>query len=193
MNENQEIFPLSKTRKIKGSRKLSREKILQILIACEVSDTPWSEIFNHIFFRDFTFDDIETEPKKLLTPEEIIEIESDIPIEWTKVDIDFATSLLEKVIENQKYVDELIIRFAENWELDRIAIIDRAIIQLAVTEFIYFKDIPTKVSINEAIDIAKQYSTEKSGIFINGILDAILELLQSEGKIKKTGRGLIDK
>lgn len=193
MNDNQEIFPLSKTRKIKGSRKLSREKVLQILIACEVSDTPWTEIFNHIFFREFTFDDVETEPQKLLTPEQIIEIESDIPIEWSKEEIDFAISLLEKVIKNKEYVDKLIIQFAENWELDRIAIIDRAIIQLAVTEFIDFEEIPTKVSINEAIDIAKQYSTEKSGIFINGILDAILELLLSEGKIKKSGRGLIDK
>lgn len=193
MNENQEIFPLSKSRKIKGTRRLSREKVLQIIIAYEVSDTPWTEIFNHIFFRDFTFDDIETEPKKLLTPDEILEIESDIPIVWAKEEIEFATKLIEKIVDNKNYLDELIKQFAENWELERIAIIDRAIIHIAVSEFLFFEEIPTKVSINEAIDIAKNYSTEKSGIFINGILDAILDLLKSQGKLIKSGRGLIDK
>jgi|DewCreStandDraft_4_1066084.scaffolds.fasta_scaffold00401_25 N utilization substance protein B len=193
MNDNQEIFPLSKKRKIKGTRRLSREKALQIIIACEVSNTPWRENFNHIFFRDFTFDEIETEPKKLLRPDEILELEADTPIDWTDEEIDFTVKLIEKVEENKDYIDNLIVRFAQNWELDRIAIIDRAIIQIAVTEFIAFEEIPTKVSINEAIDIAKQYSTEKSGIFINGILDSILDMLKSEGKIIKSGRGLIDK
>jgi N utilization substance protein B len=63
---------------------------------------------------------------------------------------------------------------------------------MALAELLYFEEIPTKVSINEAIEIAKEYSTRKSGSFVNGILDAALEQLKSEDKIKKTGRGLIE-
>ena len=69
--------------------------------------------------------------------------------------------------------------------------IDRNVLRLAVCELLFLEDIPPKVTINEAIDIAKRYSTEKSGEFINGILDAALLDLQKQGRLKKTGRGLI--
>jgi N utilization substance protein B len=71
--------------------------------------------------------------------------------------------------------------------------IDRIVLKIALCEFMYFEDIPTKVSINEAIELAKKYSTAKSGRFVNGILDASLEDLKQEGLVNKSGRGLIDR
>jgi N utilization substance protein B len=71
--------------------------------------------------------------------------------------------------------------------------VDRMVLQMALCELLFFENIPTKVSINEAIELVKKFSTAKSGKFVNGILDASLNELNSNGKIKKTGRGLIDK
>jgi N utilization substance protein B len=79
-----------------------------------------------------------------------------------------------------------------NWEMERIALIDRILLRIAIAELLYFPDIPPKVSINEAIEIAKEYSTAKSGKFINGVLDAILTDLKQSGKLNKSGRGLIE-
>ena len=79
----------------------------------------------------------------------------------------------------------------KNWEISRLALIDKIILYISLNELTNFPDIPTKVTINEAIDIAKKYSTAKSGRFVNGILDASLIQLEKEQKISKTGRGLI--
>jgi len=86
---------------------------------------------------------------------------------------------------------KLIEETANNWDLDRIAIMDILVMQLAITEFLEFSSIPTKVTLNEYLDIAKYYSTEKSNIFINGVLDKILSQMKADNKINKTGRGLI--
>ncbi len=103
----------------------------------------------------------------------------------------FAVSLLARTVEHRDVARELIERHAENWHLSRIAVIDRLLLQMAITEILTFEDIPPKVSINEAIDIAKRYSTVRSGQFINGILDAVLESLMAAGKVRKEGRGLV--
>ena len=79
--------------------------------------------------------------------------------------------------------DELIASKSRNWDLTRIALMDRLILRMALTEFFYFKDIPPKVSISEAIEIAKVFSTEESSSFVNGILDAILNDALAEGKM----------
>jgi N utilization substance protein B len=86
---------------------------------------------------------------------------------------------------------ELIDRHSRNWDLERIALLDRILMRLAVAELIACKDIPVKVTINEVIELAKRYSTDKSGTFINGILDAVVLELQEKGLIAKTGRGLV--
>ena len=103
----------------------------------------------------------------------------------------FAETLFLRTLDVTDEADVLIGRHADNWDLSRIALIDRILLRMAVCEFLSFEDIPPKVTINEAIDIAKRYSTEKSGKFINGILDAALLDLQKHGRLKKTGRGLI--
>lgn len=85
----------------------------------------------------------------------------------------FAVRLLAHVEEYKEQIDEIIRAKVEKWEFNRIAVLDRIVLRLAAAELLYFPDVPPKVSINEAIEIAKKFSTEKSGKFVNGILDAI--------------------
>lgn len=103
----------------------------------------------------------------------------------------FATMLFLRVIERAEEADEIISRHTKNWDLTRIALIDRLLLRMAICEMMTFEDIPPKVSINESIDVAKKYSTSNSGKFINGILDAVLIELQQEGRLHKSGRGLV--
>ncbi len=114
---------------------------------------------------------------------------SDVP---SKADREFGEQLIRRVILHKDEIDEMIKERVENWEMERIALIDRLLLRMAIAELLYFPDIPPKVSINEAIEISKEYSTVKSGKFINGILDAILNRLKKAGKLNKTGRGLIE-
>jgi N utilization substance protein B len=190
--DNTDLFPLSKLKKVKGSRHLAREKALQILTASEVSGTEWEVIFQHVFYRNFNFGDEEEKPTKLLNPEEIVEIEADIPIIWKQDEKDFAVQLIESAFVNREFINTLIESHASNWKIDRIALIDKILMQIAITEIMKFPEIPTKVSINESIELSKKYSTDKSGTFINGLLDAVLEELKKKGLVNKTGRGLVD-
>lgn len=103
----------------------------------------------------------------------------------------FAEKLFFNTVEHEEELDEVISKHIKNWDIHRLALIDRLVLKMAICEFIYFEEIPTKVSINEAIEIAKRYSTAKSGRFINGILDAALTDLNESGRINKKGRGLI--
>jgi len=104
----------------------------------------------------------------------------------------FAADLFRRTVRHVQEYDALISAKAVNWEFTRIAIMDKLILRIALCEFMHFADIPPKVSIDEAIEIAKKFSTEKSGPFVNGILDAILIDLRESGKLRKKGRGLSD-
>ncbi len=88
--------------------------------------------------------------------------------------LDFSRRLVETVITNATFLDDEISRLAENWEIERIAVIDRIILRMALAEINFMPDIPPKVAINEAIDLAKKYSTLESSSFVNGILDAAI-------------------
>jgi N utilization substance protein B len=85
----------------------------------------------------------------------------------------FADPLIRGVIEKWAELDGLIVKHAKNWALHRIAAVDRSILRLAIYEMLYREDIPPVVSINEAVDIAKRFSTDESGRFVNGILDRV--------------------
>jgi transcription antitermination factor NusB len=99
---------------------------------------------------------------------------------------DFAIKLAKGCIPKIKEIDEKIIGISQNWELQRMPVVDKNILRLACYELFYMDDVPPKVSINEAIDLAKKYSTEKSGFFVNGILDKIYSLnIKSDKKIQK--------
>jgi N utilization substance protein B len=102
--------------------------------------------------------------------------------------LEFGMELLETFLEKQQTTMELIEPKLINWEADRIAMIDLIILQMGITELLYFPNIPTKVTINEYIDLAKGYSTLQSGQFVNGVLDKIHKELIAENKIKKQDR-----
>jgi len=142
--ELEDDFPLSKVRSVEGSRRLVREKVLQILNAYEVSEIPWTQQFPHIFNRLFNFGDDETEPTensngKILKPSEVYELEADQPIIWKPEYIEFARTLIEKCVENKEFCDSFIEKNSQNWELERIANIDRFLIYIAVSELMFFQ------------------------------------------------------
>lgn len=89
---------------------------------------------------------------------------------------EFATQLVKGVKENSKDIDQTISKYATNWQISRMAVIDRNILRIATYELLYLDDIPPKVSINEAVDIAKKYGDTDSGKFVNGILDKISKM-----------------
>ncbi len=144
-------------------RRIVRERVLQILYAFELNS------------------------ESLQTLAEGILIDLNDP-----VDKKFANELVDKVIIHHKELDLKIKERVDNWEMGRIALIDKILLRIGICELFYFPEIPPKVSINECIEIAKIYSTAGSGKFINGILDAILNELKQGGKLNKTGRGLLE-
>jgi len=147
----------------KSNRRIVREKALQVLYAFRMNGGNL----------DFLLDSILTNMEN-------------------PSDKKFATDLINRVLANRDDLENEIKNRVTNWELDRIAVIDKLLLQIGFTEILYFPDIPPKVSINEVIEIAKEFSTSNSGKFINGILDSFLTELKSNGNLKKSGRGLID-
>ncbi|MCR4769476.1 MAG: transcription antitermination factor NusB [Bacteroidaceae bacterium] len=100
-------------------------------------------------------------------------------------DVHFADRLLRRTIENAEYYQSLISQSAHNWELNRIAFMDLVIMQVAIAEILSFPEIPVSVTINEYIELAKCYSTPKSHIYINGIVDNVAKRLRNAGKLMK--------
>lgn len=144
-------------------RRIVREKVLQILYAFEINNENLMGLTNSLLAE--------------VTDEN---------------DKKFGEELINRVLIHKKELDDKIQVRVSNWEMNRIALIDKLLLRMAICELLYFPDIPPKVSINEAIEIAKEFSTAGSGKFINGILDAILSEEKLAGKINKTGRGLVD-
>lgn len=107
-------------------------------------------------------------------------------------DREFIINLFEETIRYNDEYQQLITQKTQNWEPDRIAMIDTLLMKMAIAEFINFTSIPVKVTINEYLEISKEFSTPKSNSFINGILDKILSDLKAQNKINKIGRGLIE-
>ena len=147
----------------KSKRRIVREKVLQILYACELNIESLQPL--------------------------LIEILSDISDESDKT---FANELIQKVLTNLNDLDARITQRVNNWEMNRIALIDKILLRMGICEILFFPDIPPKVSINESIEIAKDYSTAGSAKFINGILDAVLVQEKKDGRLKKSGRGLVE-
>lgn len=151
--------------KIKLNRHIAREKVLQSLYAIEIANEEPELIFAYLF------EDENTESE----------------------DYKFAKKLFHSTLNKKKELKELINSKLKNWKPERINTLDNVILQMSLCELMYFEDIPPKVTLNEAINLAKFYSTEESGKFVNGILDALFEKLKTEKLIIKTGRGLLNK
>lgn len=114
-----------------------------------------------------------------------------MPLFKNKEDKDFVKTLFRKAVVNLKKSSDLIDSNTTNWEVERIALMDILVMQLAITEVLEFQEIPVKVTLNEYIEIAKYYCTSKSSTFVNGILDNIVREMREQGLIKKSGRGLL--
>jgi transcription antitermination protein NusB len=114
-----------------------------------------------------------------------------LPLFKNEDDREFARKLVRNTIVNREQYLKIIEKHAQNWDTERIAQMDLLILQMAIAELFEFSSIPVKVTLNEFIEISKYYSTDKSKLFINGVLDKIIKELNKEGQIKKTGRGLI--
>lgn len=147
----------------KYNRRYLREKVLQILYAYELNGEGLENLIEGV-----------------LTEIEIGE------------DKEFCRTFVNKILANKKELDNKIEERVSNWELNRIATIDRMLLRMGIAEIYYFPDIPPKVTINEVIEISKNFSTPNSSKFINGILDSILNELKEGGKLNKKGRGLLD-
>ncbi|NMH24705.1 transcription antitermination factor NusB [Flavobacterium solisilvae] len=106
-------------------------------------------------------------------------------------DKEFVSLLFRKTVLNEIELAKEYIDKTPNWDSERIAEIDTIILKLAICEFLKFPSIPVKVTINEYLELAKEYSTPKSSIFINGILDNLVKDFTNDGKMKKSGRGLL--
>ncbi len=145
-----------------GSRRLGRELALQTLYALEFNGNSVKKTIDDIFAYYQESDGV----KK------------------------FAVEMIEKIHDHLLELDEHIRAHTTNWDFERIAVIDRLILRMAICEFLYFWDIPPKVSIDEAIELSKMYSTEQSSRFVNGVLDAVLIDLKKSGQLIKSGRGL---
>ena len=114
-----------------------------------------------------------------------------MPLFKNAEDEEFVKILFRKSIVHSKKCSDLIDKNTTNWEVDRIALMDILVMQLAITEILEFPEIPVKVTLNEYIEIAKYYCTSKSSTFVNGILDNIVKEIRDEGLFNKFGRGLV--
>lgn len=92
----------------------------------------------------------------------------------------YCRRLLETYWEHEERIDQRIEQAADRWRLERLAVVDRSVLRLAATELLEFGDVPSRVTLDEAIELAKRYSTEKSGAFVNGVLDRILSELEKQ-------------
>lgn len=138
-----------------GKRRQARELVIQFLYQVDVIGTDyWAELLEDFW--------------------NIQNISEDVK--------EYSNKLIKMVLEKKPQIDQLIARYATNWDLNRIAVVDRNVLRASVCELLYMEDIPPIVSINEAIDIAKKYGTVDSGKFVNGILDKVREELVKETK-----------
>jgi transcription antitermination protein NusB len=156
------------------SRRQIRIKVMQAIYAWYCTNDDPSVTFD-INLRDFADEIREFERRK-----------------GDKGDLRLLMELFYDTIENHDAYDQLIQSKAENWELERIALIDRILMQMGISEMTHFEEIPIKVTINEYLEVAKKFSTPKSSKFINGILDSLYIQFKQTDKIQKSGRGLID-
>ncbi|WP_311328269.1 transcription antitermination protein NusB [Capnocytophaga gingivalis] len=157
---------------------------------------PNEELFDFLSDREITWDDdfpiINTLIVKILKGLSEGGVADFLPpLFKDKSDKDFAIELLRKAVLNDEAFHKYLVEKTPKWDADRIAELDAIMIKMGIAEFLKFPSIPVKVTLNEYVEIAKEYSTPKSSVFVNGILDTLSKDFQQEGKLKKIGRGLL--
>ena len=148
-----------------STRRDARERVLQALYAAELSGDQAQHVIDTVLAPPFGKD---------------------------RDGLRFAERLFLKTLDHAVDTDALVQKHAQNWDIGRMAVLDRLVLRMAVTELLYLDEVPPKVTLNEALEVAKKFSTDKSGPFVNGILDALLRELRKEGRITKRGRGLVE-
>jgi len=132
---------------ISSLKRRAREAVIKVLYEMEMSDLETEEVRDRL--------------RRTCKKPEVLE---------------FAMRLVDRTLEHLASIDDMIVEVAENWNIERMAAIDRNVLRLGTAEILYVDDVPEKVSINEAIEIAKKFSTENSGRFVNGILDKVARI-----------------
>jgi len=152
-------------------RRIIREKVVQALYAHEISGDPLDHVITCV-------------------------LEG---LKNNRAAHEFARNLVIETVHHSADIDKIIKARVANWDFKRIAILDRLILRMGICELLYFREIPPKVTMNEAIELAKLFSTERSGQFVNGVLDAVLNDIKQlgpeklgDGAVTKAGRGLYD-
>jgi len=163
MSENTHRTKATDEKETIPSRRYARERVMQALYAVEMTHGDFPFLRRQI-------------------------IDSDEKLDETNKA--FAVELAVKAHDFEEECNDILKKKSEHWDIARMAAIDRAILHMAIAELKYFPDVPPKVTIDEAIEIAKRFSTAESGKFINGILDAVLADLKQEHTLRKRGRGL---
>lgn len=164
--EPDELFENDPERDSKFTRRrLARERVLQVLYAHSMNEQSLDQLYQEMIGSDPLLD----EPSK-----------------------EFAAKLLRHFGAHEAAINDVIRQRLEKWDFSRVALIDKILLEIGIAEFLYFPEIPPKATINELIEIAKDFSTSDSGKFINGILHRVKDELDAAGQLKKEGRGLID-
>jgi N utilization substance protein B len=159
------VSPVSSQPPRPSKRRQVRERVLQALYAFELSGDDAEHVLKHVVAPAF---------------------------EGERAYGDFARKLFLRAADARTEADVLIERHVQNWEISRLALTDRLVLWIAIAEFLYFEDIPPKVTLNEAVEVARAFGSDNSAGFVNGVLDAVLGDLRAAGRLHKTGRGLVD-
>ncbi len=159
-----------------------RTKVLQALYAALTSGNTPEQVFNQLLSDDY-------ETLRKAAPALASAPASSEP---APEDAAFLRDLFFGTLTRRADHEARITPALENWELDRIALIDRILLVMGAEELLHFHEIPVKVTINEYLDLAREFSTDKSSQFVNGILDKLFRQAKNEGLIRKTGKGLLD-
>jgi N utilization substance protein B len=175
----------------------SYEEDRNLLINFYVHETENNDLFTQVIEESSIFWNDDVDFVLTMVVKTIKSMEENCPVKLLPLyksedDIEFAHILLRKsILHHDEYIQR-IIQCTDNWDIERIAVIDKIIMVMAMSEFIEFPSIPLKVTFDEYLEMSKYYSTPKSSIFVNGILDKISTEFLAEGKIVKTGRGLVE-
>jgi N utilization substance protein B len=171
------------------------KKFLELMVRNHIADNQLLEFWleeKNIYWTDDIFLVLTTVLKTIEGAEENGKVTLSPLYKDAEDDKLFARTLFTKCIAYNQEAEAMISAKTQNWEIERIAFLDVLLMKMALAEVLYLPNIPVKVSLNEYIEIAKQYSTPKSKIFINGILDKAVAELKESGKVQKTGRGLLE-
>ncbi|TPG63112.1 transcription antitermination factor NusB [Hymenobacter nivis] len=151
----------------------------------EIDDLNWEE--NRPIVRNLVLKTLKMLPYAATDKQELMNLSAN----WTD-DREFAETLFKQTLVDDAKFEGLIGGSVQNWDVDRVALLDKIILKMALCEMQLFRGIPVKVTINEYIEISKLYSTPKSKQFVNGVLDKLAQDLAASGDIRKSGRGLLD-